>query len=51
MYSFRSMKYQIVAAAVLLLSGPYITAAAEPTDHAQWSESIPTDEEKTQATA
>ena len=46
MYSFRSMKYQIVAAAALLLSGPYITAAADLADQAQWSESIPTDEEK-----
>ena len=42
MRSFRSMKYQILAAAALLLSGPYITAAADPTDQAQWSESIPT---------
>ncbi|MCY3668695.1 MAG: TlpA disulfide reductase family protein [Gemmatimonadetes bacterium] len=41
MRSFRSMKYQIFAAAVLLLSGSYITAAADPTDQAQWSESIP----------
>ena len=39
--SFRSMKYQILAAAALLLSGPYITAAADPADQAQWSESIP----------
>ena len=41
MRSFRSIKYQIFAAAALLLSGPYITAAADPTDQAQWSESIP----------
>ena len=41
MSSFRSMKYQILAAAALLLSGPYITAAADPPDQAQWSESIP----------
>ena len=40
MRSFRSMKYQILAAVALLLSGPYI-AAADPTDQAQWSESIP----------
>ena len=40
MSSFRSMKYQIAAAA-LLLSGPYITAAADPADQAQWSESVP----------
>ena len=46
MRSFRSMKYQILAAAALLLSGPSIAAAADPTDQAQWSESIPTDEEK-----
>ena len=38
---FRSMKYQIFAAAALLLSGPSITAAADPTAQAQWSESIP----------
>ena len=41
MNSFRSMKYQVVAAAALLLSGPYIAAAADPADQAQWSESIP----------
>ena len=41
MSSFRSMKYQILAAAALLLSGPYITAAADPPDQAQWSESVP----------
>ena len=46
MRSFRSIKYQIVAAAALLLSGPYITAAADPTDQAQWSESVPVDEER-----
>ena len=46
MRSFRSMKYQILAVAALLLSGPYITAAADLADQAQWSESIPTDEEK-----
>ena len=46
MRSFRSMKYQILAAAALLLSSPYITAAADPTDQAQWSESIPVDEER-----
>ena len=40
MRSFRSMKYQILAVAALLLSGPYI-AAADPPDQAQWSESIP----------
>ena len=43
MYS-RSIKYQILAAAALLLSGPYITAAADPTDQAQWHESIPLDD-------
>ena len=41
MRSFRSMKYQILAAVALLLSGPYITAAADPPDQAQWSESVP----------
>ena len=41
MSSFRSMKYQILAAAALLLGGPYITAAADPADQAQWSESVP----------
>ena len=41
MRSFRSVKYQLFAAAALLLSGPYITAAADPADQAQWSESIP----------
>ena len=40
MRSFLSMKYQILAAATLLLSGPYI-AAADPADQAQWSKSIP----------
>ena len=40
MSSFRSMKYQLFAA-VLLLSGPSITVAADPTAQAQWSESIP----------
>ena len=39
MRSFRS--YQILAAAALLLSGPYIAAAADPADQAQWSESVP----------
>ena len=46
MRSFRSMKYQILAAAAPLLSGPYIAAAEDLADHAQWSESVPTDEEK-----
>ena len=41
MRSFRSMKYQILAAAALLLSGPYIAAAADLADHAQWSNSVP----------
>ena len=41
MRSFRSIKYQLFAAAVLLLSGPYIAAAADPADQAQWSESVP----------
>ena len=45
MRSFRLMKYQILAAAALLLSGPYIAAAADPADQAQWSESVPVDEE------
>ena len=40
MSSFRSMKYQIVAAAALLLSGPHITAAADPAEQVQWSESV-----------
>ena len=38
---FCSIKYQFFAAAALLLSGPYITAAADPADQPQWSESIP----------
>ena len=46
MRSFRSIKHQIVAAAALFLSGCYITAAADPTDQVQWSESIPVDEER-----
>ena len=46
MRSFRSMKYHILAAAALLLSGLYITAAADPADQAQWSESVPVDEER-----
>ena len=46
MSSFRSIKNQIVSAAVLLLSGPYIAAAADPADQAQWSESIPINEER-----
>ena len=46
MSSFRSMKHQIFAAAALLLSGPYITAAAASADQAQWSKSIPIDEER-----
>ena len=41
MSSFRSIKYQLFAAAALLLSGPYITAAANPTDQVQWSNSVP----------
>ena len=41
MRSFRSIKYQLFAAAALLLSGPYIAAAADPADQAQWSESVP----------
>ena len=41
MRSFRSIKYQLFAAVALLLSGPYIAAAADPADQAQWSESIP----------
>ena len=40
MSSFRSIKYQILAAVALLLSAPYITAAADPADQAQWSESV-----------
>ena len=39
--NFCSIKYHLFAAAALLLSGPYITAAADPTDQAQWSESVP----------
>ena len=42
----RSMKYQIFAAAALLLSSPYITATADPADQVQWSESVPVDEER-----
>ena len=42
MRSFRpSMKYHLLAAAALLLSGPYIAAAADPVAQAQWSESVP----------
>ena len=41
MRSFHSMKYQILAAAALLLSGPYIAAAEDLADQAQWHESIP----------
>ena len=40
MRSFRLIKYQIFAAAALLLCGPSITAA-DPADQVQWSESIP----------
>ena len=40
------MKYQILAAAALLLSGLYVAAAAAPADQAQWSKSIPIDEER-----
>ena len=46
MRSFRSMKYHLFVAAALLLGGPCITAAADPIDQAQWSESIPVDEER-----
>ena len=42
MSSFRS----IFTAAALVLSGPYITAAADPADQAQWSESVPVDATK-----
>ena len=41
MSSFRSMKYQLFAAATLLLSGPYITAAEDLANQVQWSESVP----------
>ena len=41
MSSFRSTKYQIFAAAALLLGGLYIAAAADPADQVQWSESVP----------
>ncbi len=41
MRSFRSIKYQILAAAALLFSGLPITVAADPTTQAQWNESIP----------
>ena len=41
MRSFSSIKYQLFAAVALLLSGLYITAAADPADQAQWHESIP----------
>ena len=46
MRSFSSMKYQIAAAAALLLSGLYVAAAAAPADQAQWSKSIPIDEKR-----
>ena len=46
MSSFRSMEYQIAVGVALLLSGPYITAAADPADEVQWSESVPVDEER-----
>ena len=46
MSSFRSMKYQILAAAALLLSVLSIAAAADPADQVQWSESVPVDEER-----
>ena len=45
MRSFRSIKHHLFAAA-LLLSGPYIAEAADPTTQAQWSESVPVDEER-----
>ena len=41
MRSSSSIKYQLFAVAALFLIGPYITAAADPADQAQWSESIP----------
>ena len=41
MRSSSSIKYQLFAVAALFLSGPYITAAADPADQVQWSESIP----------
>ena len=41
MRSSSSIKYQLLAAAALLLSGPYIAAAADPAAQAQWSESLP----------
>ena len=41
MRSSSSIKYQLFAVAALFLSGPYITAAADPADQAQWSESVP----------
>lgn len=41
MSSFHSIKYQLLAAAALLLSGLSIAAAANPAHQAQWSESIP----------
>ena len=40
MSSIRSIKYHLFAAAALLFSSPYITAAADPADQAQWSESV-----------
>ena len=46
MRSSISIKYQLLAVAALLLSAPYITAAADPADQAQWSESVPLDEER-----
>ena len=41
MRSSSSIKYQLFAVAALFLIGPYITAAADPADQAQWSESVP----------
>ena len=40
MSSFRSIKYQIVAVAALLFSGPYITTAADLAGQVQWSNSV-----------
>ena len=40
MRSSSSIKYQLFAVAALFLIGPYITAAADPADQAQWSKSI-----------
>ena len=46
MRSSSPIKYQLFAVTALLLSGSYITVAADPPDQAQWSESISLYEER-----